>query len=298
MRQHRQIQRLHALVKAESRPCDAAMADLVEAVLVHTSSTEALLTKIRDERVVRDLEAHRVHHSRAKLAFFRAATCPEAAFAHEVLQLESVLREHAARSKCPCRAGTASSPCRAPGVFCTKPRFQGRRVLARRTRAGDLAGAASGHVAAEEGRAWPIACITAQARLSSAPPRAPRPRSPTRSCSSSPSQQSTRSTKQGSCRASPRRSARTCWQCSASRWRCSNPPPSHRPASNVARDRLHGRSPLTVDGQGIKAPHGFRLARDPTFRDAFGPSREPNWVVRTPLVGLGCFACRLVGRTS
>jgi hypothetical protein len=95
MRQHRQIQRLHALVKAESRPCDATMADLVEAVLVHTSSTEALLTKIRDERVVRDLEAHRLHHSRAKLAFFRAATCPEAAFAHEVVQLESVLRDHA-----------------------------------------------------------------------------------------------------------------------------------------------------------------------------------------------------------
>jgi hypothetical protein len=95
MRQHRQIQRLHTFLKAESHPCDATMADLVEAVLVHTSSTEALLTRIRDERVVRDLEAHRVHHSRAKLAFFRVATCPEAAFARELAQLESVLREHA-----------------------------------------------------------------------------------------------------------------------------------------------------------------------------------------------------------
>jgi hypothetical protein len=95
MRQHREIQRLHGFVKAESHPCDATMADLVEAVLVHTSSTEALLLRICDERVVRDLEAHRVHHSRAKLAFFRVATCPEAAFAREIAQLESVLREHA-----------------------------------------------------------------------------------------------------------------------------------------------------------------------------------------------------------
>jgi hypothetical protein len=95
MRQHRQIQRLHASVKAESHPCDATMADLVEAVLVHTSTTEALLSKVRDERVERDLEAHRVHHSRAKLAFFRAATCAQAAFARELAQLESVLREHA-----------------------------------------------------------------------------------------------------------------------------------------------------------------------------------------------------------
>jgi len=95
MRQHRQIQRLHALVRTEGRPCDAAMADLVEAVLVHTSSTESLLSRISDEHVARDLEAHRVHHSRAKLAFFRVATCPEAAFAHELAQLESVLREHA-----------------------------------------------------------------------------------------------------------------------------------------------------------------------------------------------------------
>ncbi len=95
MRQHRLIQRLHGLVKVDSRPCDTTMADLVEAVLVHTSSTETLLAKIRDERVERDLEAHRVHHSRAKLAFFRVATCPEAAFARELAQLESVLREHA-----------------------------------------------------------------------------------------------------------------------------------------------------------------------------------------------------------
>lgn len=95
MRQHRHIQRLHGLVKTDLRPCDAAMADLVEAVLVHTSSTEALLAKIRDERVVRDVEAHRVHHSRAKLAFFRVATCSEAAFARELRQLESVLSEHA-----------------------------------------------------------------------------------------------------------------------------------------------------------------------------------------------------------
>jgi hypothetical protein len=95
MRQHRLIQRLQGIVRAESRPSDAAMADLVEAVLVHTSATETLLATIRDERVERDLEAHRVHHSRAKLAFFRAATCPEAAFARELAQLESVLREHA-----------------------------------------------------------------------------------------------------------------------------------------------------------------------------------------------------------
>lgn len=95
MRQHRHIQRLQGLVKAECRPCDATMADLVEAVLVHTSSTETLLSKIHDERVERDLEAHRVHHSRAKLAFFRVATCHEAAFAGELAQLESVLREHA-----------------------------------------------------------------------------------------------------------------------------------------------------------------------------------------------------------
>lgn len=95
MRQHRHIQRLHGLVKTESRPCDGTMADLVEAVLVHTGSTETLLGRIRDERVERDLEAHRVHHSRAKLAFFRVATCPEAAFARELAQLESVLREHA-----------------------------------------------------------------------------------------------------------------------------------------------------------------------------------------------------------
>jgi hypothetical protein len=95
MRQHRQIQRLHSSVKAESHPCDATMADLVEAVLVHTSTTEALLTNVRDERVERDLEAHRIHHSRTKLAFFRVATCPEAAFVRELAQLESVLREHA-----------------------------------------------------------------------------------------------------------------------------------------------------------------------------------------------------------
>jgi hypothetical protein len=95
MRQHRHIQRLHGFVKAESHPCDAKMADLVEAVLVHTSSTEALLAKIRDEQVERDLEAHRMHHSRAKLAFFRVATCHEAAFARELAKLESVLREHA-----------------------------------------------------------------------------------------------------------------------------------------------------------------------------------------------------------
>lgn len=103
MRQHRHIQRLHGLVKAERHSCeadadadaDSKMADLVEAVLVHTSSTETLLAKIRDERVERDFEAHRVHHSRAKLAFFRAATCPKTAFARELAQLESVLREHA-----------------------------------------------------------------------------------------------------------------------------------------------------------------------------------------------------------
>lgn len=95
MRQHRQIQRLQGLVRAESRPSDRAMADLVEAVLVHTSATETLLATVRDERVARDVEAHRVHHSRAKLAFFRAATCAEAAFARELAQLESVLREHA-----------------------------------------------------------------------------------------------------------------------------------------------------------------------------------------------------------
>ncbi|HEX8796345.1 MAG TPA: hypothetical protein VF765_35585 [Polyangiaceae bacterium] len=95
MRQHRHIQRLHGLVKVESHPCDATMADLVEAVLVHTSSTEMLLAKIRDERVERDVEAHRVHHSRAKLAFFRVATCPQDVFARELAQLESVLREHA-----------------------------------------------------------------------------------------------------------------------------------------------------------------------------------------------------------
>jgi hypothetical protein len=95
MRQHRQIQRLHAFVKAEGRPCDTSMADLVEAVLVHTSSTESLLSRISDERVARDLEAHRVHHSRAKLAFFRAATCSETAFAAELAQLEAILREHA-----------------------------------------------------------------------------------------------------------------------------------------------------------------------------------------------------------
>lgn len=95
MRQHRQIQRLQGLVRAESRPSDAAMAELVEAVLVHTSATESLLATVRDERVERDLEAHRVHHSRAKLAFFRVATCPEAALARELGQLEAVLREHA-----------------------------------------------------------------------------------------------------------------------------------------------------------------------------------------------------------
>lgn len=97
MRQHRHIQRLHGLVKAERHPCDAdaRMADLVEAVLVHTSSTETLLAKIHDERVERDVDAHRVHHSRAKLAFFRVATCPEGAFARELAQLECVLREHA-----------------------------------------------------------------------------------------------------------------------------------------------------------------------------------------------------------
>jgi hypothetical protein len=95
MRQHRQIQRLHSSVKAESHPCDTTMADLVEAVLVHTSTTEALLTKVRDERVERDLEAHRMHHSRTKLAFFRVATCHEAAFARELAQLEAVLRDHA-----------------------------------------------------------------------------------------------------------------------------------------------------------------------------------------------------------
>lgn len=95
MRQHRQIQRLHGLVKTEYRPSDATMADLVEAVLVHTSSTEALLAKVHDERVERDLEAHRVHHSRAKLAFFRVATCPEVTLPRELAQLEFVLREHA-----------------------------------------------------------------------------------------------------------------------------------------------------------------------------------------------------------
>ena len=95
MRQHRQIQRLHGMVKTECHPFDAMMADLVEAVLVHTSTTEALLAKVRDERVERDVEAHRVHHSRAKLAFFRVATCPEATVAGELAQLESVLREHA-----------------------------------------------------------------------------------------------------------------------------------------------------------------------------------------------------------
>jgi hypothetical protein len=95
MRQHRHIQRLQGMVKTECQPFDAMMADLVEAVLVHTSTTEALLGKVRDERVERDLHAHRVHHSRAKLAFFRVATCPEVTLAGELAQLESVLREHA-----------------------------------------------------------------------------------------------------------------------------------------------------------------------------------------------------------
>jgi hypothetical protein len=95
MRQHRQIQRLYCMVKTECQPFDAMMTDLVEAVLVHTSTTEALLVKVHDERVERDLEAHRVHHSRAKLAFFRVATCHEATLAGELARLESVLREHA-----------------------------------------------------------------------------------------------------------------------------------------------------------------------------------------------------------
>ena len=99
MRQHRRIQRLHALIKSSqargTRLDERAMGDLAEAVLAHTGSTEELLGNVRDERIERDLQAHRMHHSRVKLAFFRVATCTEASLAAVLEQLESVLREHA-----------------------------------------------------------------------------------------------------------------------------------------------------------------------------------------------------------
>lgn len=45
------------------------------------------------------------------------------------------------------------------------------------------------------------------------------------------------------------------------------------------------RGPLTVGEQGIKAPRGSRLARDPTIRDAFGASRERAGWYGSPLGG-------------
>jgi hypothetical protein len=94
MRQHHRMQRLHRALLDGGDP-GGATADLAEAMLIHTGSTEALLGCVDDGDVVRDLRAHRAHHERMKVALFQIAMGPVASLASELEVLERALLQHA-----------------------------------------------------------------------------------------------------------------------------------------------------------------------------------------------------------
>ena len=94
MRQHRHIQRLQDALGMAPELDEDAMATLGEAVSVHASTTDAVLTSLHEEGGGPDAVAHRIHHARARLFLFRLATCPAVEVAHRQSLLEGVLREH------------------------------------------------------------------------------------------------------------------------------------------------------------------------------------------------------------
>ena len=95
MRQNRAIQRLQQVVRMDPHRSEIVLGEFAEAVLTHARDTEVLLASVSDCNLARDLEAHRCHHTRAKLGLFRLATSADEMFNREFDKLERVLREHA-----------------------------------------------------------------------------------------------------------------------------------------------------------------------------------------------------------
>jgi hypothetical protein len=94
MWQHRCMQRLHGVI--EARPHDVeGIAALGKAVVDHATSTERVLSRVEDPRVVKDLAAHVAHHTALRLQLFRIATSSSEQRSVERARFVSLTREHA-----------------------------------------------------------------------------------------------------------------------------------------------------------------------------------------------------------
>jgi hypothetical protein len=95
MRQLRRVECLRAATEAPTFSREGALADLADAVLVHTSTAEAVLAGLERAPVASAFGAHRVHHACVKMALFHVATCKDDALPDQLAVLGGVLREHA-----------------------------------------------------------------------------------------------------------------------------------------------------------------------------------------------------------
>ncbi len=94
MRQHRRIQWIEEAIDGNPRLRPTLMVELIDAVMLHASTIDAVLPSVTDTSALRDLRAHRLHHDRATAALVRIATCRPASFEAEFASLRGLLRIH------------------------------------------------------------------------------------------------------------------------------------------------------------------------------------------------------------
>jgi hypothetical protein len=87
-------QRIQALVRAATRSDEHALA-LLEAVATQIAVEEGILYPVAERELAVDTSVHRGGHVRVRLALFRLATAPKAAFEKYLAHLDQVLRDHA-----------------------------------------------------------------------------------------------------------------------------------------------------------------------------------------------------------